>query len=99
MEITKNLDSGKVILSLKGRLDTVTSPELDRVMKETFEETNDLVLDLKGLDYVSSSGLRLFLIGYKTMSGKGGRFSLINVNEVVMDVLEMTGFNDLLSNN
>ena len=99
MEIVKNIDDGKITLSLKGRLDTVTSPELDKALQETFPETSDLVLDLKDLEYVSSSGLRLFLIGFKTMSGKGGTFSLTNVSGVVMEVLEMTGLSELISIN
>lgn len=99
MEIVKNIDNGKLTLSLKGRLDTVTSSELDKALQEAFPETNNLVLDLKDLEYVSSSGLRLFLIGYKTMSKNGGSFSLTNVGGVVMEVLEMTGLSELISIN
>ena len=65
-------------------------------LKEVPEDTNELVLDLKELEYVSSAGLRVFLNAQKGMTDKG-TMTLKNVNEEIMEVLEMTGFTQILT--
>ena len=67
LKINKTADAGKVNISLEGRLDTVTSPELDAELKEILEGTTELTLDFAGLEYVSSAGLRVLLAAQKTM--------------------------------
>lgn len=96
MEIERKEENEKITLCLKGRLDTVNSPILEKALKGEFENIKDLVLDLKGLEYVSSSGLRLFLIGYKTQKSKNKSFTLANATSSVSEVLDMTGLSSLL---
>ena len=71
LKINKTADAGKVNISLEGRLDTVTSPELDAELKEILEGTTELTLDFAGLEYVSSAGLRVLLAAQKTMMNQG----------------------------
>ncbi len=99
IEIIKSKENDKIVLVIKGRLDTLSSNQLETEMKECFEDINDMTLDVKDLEYVSSSGLRLFLIGFKTMKSKGGNFALKNASGSVLEVLNMTGLSDLLSIN
>lgn len=96
MEINKIVDDKKCTIELTGRLDTLTSPQLEEALKEVPEDTTELVLDLKELEYVSSAGLRVFLNAQKGMTDKG-TMTLKNVNDEIMEVLEMTGFTQILT--
>ena len=96
MEINKVIDGNNCTLELIGRLDTLTSPQLEETLKEVPEDTTELVLDLKELEYVSSAGLRVFLNAQKNMMNKG-KMCLKNVNDEIMEVLDMTGFTQILT--
>jgi anti-anti-sigma factor len=98
MEILRSQSGSKTVLALKGRLDTVTAPQLQSVLLPIFDESPqaEVELDFKGLEYVSSAGLRVLLLGEKTAKGKGGVMSLSGVGEEVREVFEMTGFSDIL---
>ena len=86
----------ETVIELVGRLDTTTAPVLDETVSGDIGDTKNLVLDLKGLEYISSAGLRVLLSTQKKMQ-KVGTMKVINVCEEVMDVLEMTGFVDILT--
>ena len=93
IEIKKN--SKETIVEIVGRLDTITAPALDKTITEDIGETKNLVLDVKGMEYISSAGLRVLLGAQKKMQ-KIGSMKVIHVCEEVMDVFEMTGFADIL---
>ena len=93
IEIKKN--SKETIIEIVGRLDTITAPALDKTINEDIGETKNLVLDVKGMEYISSAGLRVLLGAQKKMQ-KIGTMKVIHVCEEVMDVFEMTGFADIL---
>ena len=93
IEIKKNVV--ETIIEIEGRLDTITAPALDKTINENIEDTKNLVLDIKGVEYISSAGLRVLLGAQKKMQ-KIGSMKVINVCEEVMDVFEMTGFADIL---
>lgn len=97
MQINKKRDGTIETFLLEGRLDTVTTPELQAVMEGGFDGLTELVFELSRLEYVSSAGLRLILNVHKKMAGQGGRLVLRNVAPGVMDVFEMTGFADFLN--
>ena len=82
-------------IKIEGRLDTTTAPVLDKTVMEDLGDTKDLILDVKGLEYISSAGLRV-LLGAQRKMEETGSMKLINVCEAVMDVFEMTGFADIL---
>lgn len=93
IKIKKN--ATETIIEIVGRLDTITAPALDKTINEDIGETKNLVLDIKGVEYISSAGLRVLLSAQKKMQ-KIGSMKVINVCEEVMEVFEMTGFADIL---
>ena len=92
MTIKKELEGNKLMVAVEGRLDTVTSPDLDQLL----EGIEALELDLTELQYISSAGLRVLLSAQKTMN-KQGTMVLTGVGETVMEVFEVTGFADILT--
>ncbi|MCR5371190.1 MAG: STAS domain-containing protein [Clostridium sp.] len=96
MTITKNQEGSKVTVKLEGRLDTMTAPELEKCLAESLDGITDLTFDMEGLEYISSAGLRVLLATQKTMN-KQGSMKVIHVQEMVMEVFEVTGFNDILT--
>ncbi len=95
LSIDKSVDGGNVTLTLAGRLDTASSPELEAVLDEVLPSATALVFDLAGLEFISSSGLRLVLRAQKAM-GAQGSMRLEHVCESVMEVFDITGFRDFL---
>jgi anti-sigma B factor antagonist len=96
MKIEKQKQGAELTVMLEGRLDTVSAPDLDAVVKNELSGVDTFILDLKKLQYTSSAGLRVILIAQKTMN-KQGKLILKNVSEAVMEVFEMTGLSDLLT--
>jgi anti-sigma B factor antagonist len=86
---------GTTLILLAGRLDTTTAPLLDQTIEENAQEGRNLVLDMQGLEYISSAGLRVLLSAQKKMQ-KLGSMKVIHVCQEVMEVFEMTGFADIL---
>ena len=95
MTINKNLNGNALCIALEGRLDTTTSPELEKELKTALNGVDELTFDFAKLDYISSAGLRVLLSAHKTMMKQGG-MKVIHVNELVMEVFEVTGFSDIL---
>ena len=93
IEIKKN--AAETIIRIDGRLDTITAPALDKTINEEIGDTKNLILDMKGLEYISSAGLRVLLGAQKKMQ-RIGSMKVVNVCEAVMEVFEMTGFADIL---
>ena len=93
IEIKKNAEV--TTIEIIGRLDTTTAPALDKTINEDIGDTKNLVLDVKGMEYISSAGLRVLLGAQKKMQ-KIGSMKVVNVCEAVMEVFEMTGFADIL---
>jgi len=97
MEIRKTSDNGVTELSLSGRLDTVTSPQLQTELEEALRGAGDIALDFADIAYVSSAGLRVLLAGEKTAKTSGKTMTLKNVSADVMEVFDMTGFSNILT--
>ena len=85
----------ETIIEIVGRLDTITAPALDKTINEDIGNAKNLVLDVKGMEYISSAGLRVLLAAQKKMQ-KIGSMKVMGVCEEVMEVFEMTGFADIL---
>ena len=94
IEIKKT--ANETIIEIVGRLDTITAPVLENTINENMGDIQNLTLDLKGLEYISSAGLRVILGAQKKMQ-RIGKMKLTHVCECVMEVLEMTGFADILT--
>ena len=95
MTIETKRNGKELTIELSGRLDTITAPILEKTIVENSCEVEKLVLDFKGLEYISSAGLRVVLNAQKKMQQMGG-MKVINVCEAVMEVFEITGFVDIL---
>lgn len=95
MTIETKRNGKELTIELSGRLDTITAPILEKTIVENSCEVEKLVLDFKGLEYISSAGLRVVLNAQKKMQQMGG-MKVINVCEAVMEVFEITGFVDVL---
>ena len=96
MTIEKKMNGNELVIALEGRLDTMTSPELEAELNQSLAGADSLTLDFSKLEYISSAGLRVLLSAHKAMSAKGG-MKVTNVNEIVQEVFEVTGFADILT--
>lgn len=96
MTINKNHEGNKLILALEGRLDTTTSPQLEKEIRSDINGVTELEFDFRDLAYISSAGLRVLLSAQKVMN-KQGDMKIYNVNEEIMEVFEVTGFIDILN--
>ena len=96
LEIKKVVENETATVKLSGRLDTVTSPELEAELKDVTPSIKSLTFDIENLEYISSAGLRVFLATQKIMA-KQGEMKVVHVNESIMDIFEVTGFSEILT--
>ena len=101
MEILKENRENRQIVSLKGRLDAVSGPELEAVLQQVFEERTkddwkELEICCRDMDYISSAGLRVLLAARRAADGYGCKLMMTKVNKFVMNILQMTGFTQIL---
>ncbi len=95
MEIKMTKEEDQLTVAVEGRLDTLTSPELEEKIKPELDSLKKLIFDFAGLEYISSAGLRVLLMAAQTMEDKG-EMIVRNVNSDIMDIFEVTGFVDIL---
>ncbi|MBR3267440.1 MAG: STAS domain-containing protein [Oscillospiraceae bacterium] len=96
MTINQKSEGKKLTLQIEGRIDTKTAPELEACIHESLAGVEELVIDLAETVYISSAGLRVLLIAQKQMN-KQGEMAVINVNDDLMEIFEVTGFSDILT--
>lgn len=96
LNTNKTIENGKAVFALEGRLDTITSPELEAELKDSLSGVTELELDFDRLDYISSAGLRVLLSTQKLMAKQGG-MKVTHVNETIREIFEVTGFSDILT--
>ena len=96
MTVNKNLKADALSVTVEGRIDTTTAPELEKEIKDSLDGVKSLVLDFEKVEYISSAGLRVLLSTQKIMN-KQGEMKLINVNSDIMEIFEVTGFSDILT--
>ena len=93
MQINKNQEGNKLTLAPIGRVDTITSPELEAAV--VLDGVEELVFDLAQVDYISSAGLRVLLSSQKKMAGKS--MKIVNAKPAVKEVFDITGFSDIFT--
>ena len=96
MTIEKKLNNTELTISLTGRLDTTTSPQLEAELKACLNGVEHLVLDFAALEYLSSAGLRVLLAAQKQMNRQGDMV-VRHVNETIAEIFDVTGFCDILN--
>ena len=96
MTVQKTIQNQTLTIAPEGRLDTITAPQLESELRSSLDGMTELVFDLEKLVYISSAGLRVLLSAQKTMN-KQGTMVLKNVRPEIMEILEITGFADILT--
>ena len=96
MNIVKKLEGTKLTISVDGRLDTSTAPELDEELKASLDGVEMLVMDFTNMEYISSAGLRVLLSAQKVMNSQG-EMIVTGANDTVMEIFDITGFTDILT--
>ncbi len=96
LNITTNKEEDRLLVGLEGRLDTVTSQDLEKTLQDSLDGVNELVLDFDGLEYISSAGLRVLLANQKIMMKRGG-MKLVRVHDEIMEIMDITGFSEILT--
>lgn len=96
MTIDKKAEGKRLELKVSGRLDTMTAPELESVIKNSLDGVEELVLDFENLEYISSAGLRVVLGARKAM-GDSGSFAVRNLCSDVREIFDITGFSDIIT--
>ncbi|MEG2297286.1 MAG: STAS domain-containing protein, partial [Clostridium sp.] len=93
MTINKTLTATELTLTLSGRLDTTTAPQLESELKSSLVNVDSLIMDFKALEYISSAGLRV-LLSAKMVMNTQGKMVIRHLNDTILEVFEVTGFND-----
>ena len=96
MTINENKNGSELKITLEGRLDTMTSPQLEEKLNASLDGVTELVLDLEKLEYMSSAGLRVLLAAQKQMN-KQGSMKVTHVNQIISEIFEVTGFSEILT--
>lgn len=97
LEIRNTSDGGRTVVALTGKLDAVTAPDLEKLLGTLLPETADLTIDMEGLEYISSAGLRVLLSTMKIMDKQEGKLRITRVSAPVMSIFDTTGFSDILN--
>lgn len=97
MEIIKDYDENELILSIKGRIDVMTSENLENEINSEIDNFNSLILDFDGVEYISSAGLRVLVATEKKLKSKNIPFTIKNVNDAISEIFRMSGFDRILN--
>lgn len=97
MNITTTTNGKELTIALEGRLDTTSAPQLEKELGTALDGVESLIMEFEGLRYLSSAGLRVLLAAQKKMNAQHGSMVIKNVNEMIMEVFEVTGFLDILT--
>ena len=96
MTIVKTKENNKLTVSLEGRLDTMTAPELEAALNDELQDISELIIDFEKLEYISSAGLRVMLSAHKEVSPHG-EMIIIGANDEVKEIFDITGLVDMLN--
>ncbi len=96
MKVTKKQTNSDLLIEIEGSIDSVTAPELHKIINESLNGVNSIVFDFANVDYISSAGLRVLLATRKSLP-KDGNMIIRNANQNVMDIFTMTGFDNILT--
>ena len=98
MDISKSVENGTTIFTIKGRMDAVTSPDAEKELAAAFQDgAKKVLIDLKELDYISSAGLRVLLVAAKTTQQQKGKLALSALTDIVKEVFEISGFSSIFN--
>lgn len=96
MDIIKNYNDKELTMKIKGRIDTVTSQDLEKEINDEFDNFNSLILDFEDVEYISSAGLRVLILTESKLKENDESLTIINVNDTIKEILRMSGIDKLL---
>jgi anti-sigma B factor antagonist len=96
MDITTSNHNDVLVMNFNGKLDTSTAPKVEAETLKQIENHKKIVINLLNTSFVSSAGLRIFLATAKRLAAVGGKLRICHANEVVMEILEISGFTTIL---
>ena len=96
MDIIKDYNEKELTLAIEGRIDTITSQELDKEINAELGNFDSLIMDFTGLEYISSAGLRVLIATQKKLKAEDIPFVIKNVNDTVGEIFRMSGFDKIL---
>jgi anti-sigma B factor antagonist len=96
MNVAKKQNGSELFIEVSGSIDTVTAPELNKILNESLKGINSLIFDFANVDYISSAGLRVLLAARKSIA-KDGSVVVRNSNQNILDIFAMTGFDNILT--
>ncbi len=96
MQFQETVTQEGMQLSVEGKIDAISSNEFQTKVLSAFQRSNNLIIDMGGVTYMSSAGLRALMLGQKTAQSKGGKLTIINVTDIVRDVFRATGFDKIM---
>ncbi len=94
VDIIKN--ENEAVILVAGRIDTATAPDFENAVNAVLQAFDNVIFDFKDLDYISSAGLRVMLRSQKSINAKFGTLKVINANETVAEIFEVTGFSSII---
>ena len=98
LNVEKKLENGALFIALEGELDTLSSPDFEAELEPLLAEANSVTIDFEKLEYISSAGLRVLLAAEQAMEEKGGQqVKVVNLNDTIRNIFNITGFEDVLS--
>ena len=97
MKINKTVTGNRMELALEGKFDAVSAPAFETEISGQLEGIRELEIDLSGIEYISSAGLRALLFLHQTLEEAGGSMTVRNVPGIVMSIFEVTGFNEIIT--
>lgn len=96
MNIIKEYDDKELVLAVEGRVDTITSQNLEKEINDEFGNFNSLILDFSALEYISSAGLRVLIATQKKLKSDDIPMVIKNVNDAIKEIFRMSGFDKIL---
>ena len=96
MNYEEILLEGMLQLNIEGKIDALTSDEFQTLVLRSFMKSNNVILNMEKVKYMSSAGLRALVLGQKTAQSKGGKLIIINLQDQVRDTFVVTGFDSIL---
>lgn len=97
MVITKEQNGSELIIRLSGRLSISEAKELEKIVRSDLSGITDLTFDFRELSHVASAGLRVLFTAQEMMDQSGGSMKLVSVNNVVREVLRVTGMDQFMT--
>ncbi|SDA37686.1 STAS domain-containing protein [Methanobrevibacter millerae] len=96
MNISKNYNEKELTLTVEGRIDTITSKELEKEINDEIGNFDSLILDFTDLEYISSAGLRVLIATQKKLKADNIPFVIKNINDTINEIFRMSGFDKIL---